>query len=94
LWPAHSLAAHSHGHLLNGVEIDRDRCAFLQDVELKDRLPIKKFFVRVIPVQVASFADKMVARKRPKILWRTNLSSCLETEETGQKGQAENRSVT
>ena len=34
---------------INGVEIDGDRCAFLQDVELKDRLPIKKFFVRVIP---------------------------------------------
>jgi len=34
---------------INGIKIDRDRCAFLQDVELKDRLPIKKVFVRVIP---------------------------------------------
>ena len=33
---------------INGIKIDRDRCAFLQDVELKDRLSIKIFFVRVI----------------------------------------------
>jgi|KBSMisStandDraft_5_1062788.scaffolds.fasta_scaffold393101_2 hypothetical protein len=33
---------------INGIKIDRDRCAFLQDVELEDGLPVKKFFVRVI----------------------------------------------
>ena len=34
--------------VVNRVEIDRDRLAFVQNVELKNRLPVKIFFVGVI----------------------------------------------
>ena len=41
--------------VVNRVEIDRDRLAFLQNVELKNRLPIKIFFVRIIARPICFF---------------------------------------